>query len=70
MTSPLAKAGVCVLTPRQLADDSMCAVSARAGLPQAAVALDPEAGIRRQNREGHIVRLPVGVGHLCVLAPN
>ena len=48
----------------------MRAVSAGARLPQAAVALDPEAGVRRQDREGDIVRLPVGVRHLGLLAPH
>lgn len=58
------------LTARLLADDSMCAISAGARLPQATVALDPEAGVWRQHREGDIVCLPVGVRHLCVLAPH
>lgn len=58
------------LTARQFADDSVRAISAGARLPQAAVALDPEAGVWRQNREGHVMGLPVGVGHLGVLAPH
>lgn len=61
---------LCVLTARRLADDSVCAVSAGARLPQAAVALDPEAGVWRENREGDVTGLPVGVGHLRVLAPH
>lgn len=58
------------LTARLLADDPVRAVPAGARLPQAAVALDPEAGVGRQHGEGHVVRLPVGVGHLRVLAPH
>lgn len=58
------------LTARLLADDPVRAVPAGARLPQAAVALDPEAGVGRQHGEGHVVRLPVGVGHLGVLAPH
>lgn len=60
----------CALTARLLADDPVRAVPAGARLPQAAVALDPEAGVGRQHGEGHVVRLPVGVGHLRVLAPH
>lgn len=45
-----AQAVLCVLTSRLLADDAMRAVSAGSRLPQAAVALDPEAGVRRQHR--------------------
>lgn len=59
-----------MLTARLLADDAMRAVSAGSRLPQAAVALDPEAGVWRQHRQGHVVRLPVAVGHLFVLAPH
>lgn len=59
-----------VLTARLLADDAVRAVSAGSRLPQAAVALDPEAGVWRQHRQGHVVRLPVAVRHLFVLAPH
>lgn len=48
----------------------MRAVPAGARLPQAAVALDPEAGVGGEDGEGHVVRLPVAVGHLGVLAPH
>lgn len=59
-----------VLTARLLADDAVCAVSAGARLPQATVALDPEAGVWRQHGQGHLVCLPVAVGHLFILAPH
>lgn len=59
-----------MLTARLLADDPVRAIPAGAGLPQAAVALDPEAGVRGQNGEGDIMRLPVAVRHLRVLAPH
>lgn len=58
------------LTARQLADDAVRAVPAGARFPQAGVALDPEAGVGREDGKGHVVRLPVGVGHLGVLAPH
>lgn len=48
----------------------MRAVSAGSRLPQAAVALDPEAGVGREHRQGHVVGLPVAVRHLLVLAPH
>lgn len=48
----------------------MRSVPAGARLPQAAVALDPEAGVGGEDGEGHVVRLPVAVGHLGVLAPH
>jgi len=41
----LVKAVLCWLTARQFADDSMSAISAGVRLPQAAVALDQEAGV-------------------------
>lgn len=53
-----------------LADDAVRSVPAGARLPQAAVALDPEAGVGGEDGEGHVVRLPVAVGHLGVLAPH
>lgn len=59
-----------MLTARLLADDAVCAVPAGPRLPQAAVALDPEAGVGRQHGRRHLVRLPVAVGHLLVLAPH
>lgn len=59
-----------MLTARLLADDAMRAVPAGSRLPQATVALDPEAGVWRQHRWGHVVRLPVAVGHFLVLAPH
>lgn len=59
-----------VLTARLLADDAVCAVPAGPRLPQATVALDPEAGVWRQHGQGHLVRLPVAVGHLFILAPH
>ena len=55
------RACACVLTARPFADDPVRSIPAGAGLPQAAVALDPEAGVGRQNREGEVVRFPVGV---------
>lgn len=58
------------LTAGLLADDAVRAVPAGSRLPQAAVALDPEAGVWRQHRQGHVVRLPVAVRHLLVLAPH
>lgn len=65
-----AEVALCFLTARLLADDSVCAVSAGAWFPQASVALDPEAGVWRKNREGDVMHLPVGVQHLRVLAPH
>lgn len=59
-----------MLTARLLADDAVRAVSAGTRLPQATVALDPEAGVWRQHRQGRLVRLPVAVRHLFVLAPH
>lgn len=61
---------LCVLTARPFADDSMRAIPARTRLPEATVALDPEAGVWRQNRESNVMRLPVGVRHLYFLAPH
>lgn len=61
---------VSVLTARLLADDAVRAVPAGPRLPQATVALDPEAGVWGQHGQGRLMRLPVAVGHLFVLAPH
>lgn len=58
------------LTAMLLADDAVRAVPAGTRFPQAGVALDPEAGVGREDGKGHVVRLPVGVAHLGVLAPH
>ena len=55
------------LTAWSLADDPMGAVLAGAGLPQARVALDPEAGVGRQHAQVGVLHLPVCELHLSGL---